>query len=83
MTHELKTWPEYYQLVESGLKRFEIRKDDRHFRDGDRLHLREWDAVGGYSGRECTVSVDYVFRGGGTMGLHAQYVIMSISRLYE
>lgn len=83
MIHYLKTWPEYYQLVETGEKRFELRNNDRHFAVGDQLHLQEWDAVSGYSGRECTVSVDYVFRGPEKMGLKDGFVIMSISRIYD
>lgn len=33
--HRLKTWPEFFDDVKSGRKRFEIRKSDRDFRVGD------------------------------------------------
>lgn len=79
MTHELKTWPEYYKLVKSGRKKFEIRKNDRHFKDDDTLILQEWDPLNGYSGDECKFNVDYVFRGPEKMGLKEGYVIMSIT----
>lgn len=38
-THELKTWPKYFEAVRTGVKTFEIRKDDRdeRFKVGDRL----------------------------------------------
>lgn len=41
-THELKCWPQYFRYVAEGLKNFEIRKNDREFKVGDRLTLREF-----------------------------------------
>ena len=42
MIHELKILTEYFEAVASGRKRFEIRKNDRDYKVGDRLYLREW-----------------------------------------
>jgi len=41
-THDLKCWPGPFAAVASGLKTFEIRKDDRPYAVGDTLILREW-----------------------------------------
>jgi hypothetical protein len=93
-THELKTWPEFFKQIRNGQKRFELRLNDRDFRVGDQLLLREWvpenrpDLVppAGYTGRELLVRVDYIMDAKDAIGLDpnsdwpilADYVIMSI-----
>jgi Domain of unknown function (DUF3850) len=42
LAHDLKTWPRFFEAVASGAKPFEWRKDDRDYRVGDILNLREW-----------------------------------------
>lgn len=65
-THDLKIWPEFFVALGGvGLgrprKTFEIRKNDRNFRVGDTLLLREWDPkTREYSGRVQVVYVRYV-----------------------
>ena len=41
-THLLKISPNFFCDVESGVKRFEIRKNDRDFRVGDFVVLQEF-----------------------------------------
>jgi hypothetical protein len=38
--HILRTWPIYYDRIASGEKRFEVRKNDRDFKEGDMVTLR-------------------------------------------
>lgn len=79
-THFLKTWPEHFEAVMSGAKRFELRVNDRDFRVGDRLELTEFDPGldGGFTGRECDVDVIHILHGG-AFGLPDGHVIMSIA----
>lgn len=41
MKHYLKCYGQYYEAVASGIKTFEIRKNDRNFQVGDRIVLCE------------------------------------------
>lgn len=59
--HELKCWPAYFDQVLSGEKNFEVRWDDRGFRVGDHLLLREWDPhTLEYSGRAMRIAIRFV-----------------------
>lgn len=55
MIHELKILPEHFEPVISGLKSAEVRKNDRDYKVGDYLRLKEWDALSepftGFTGR--------------------------------
>jgi hypothetical protein len=77
VTHDLKCWPEVYAAVVSGVKRFEIRQDDRGYRVGDALHLREWSPDTGYTGRSGHYTVTIIVAG---WGLPEGLVVMGIER---
>lgn len=60
-THELKAWPEFFLAVVSGEKRCEIRLNDRGYKVGDRLRLREYSTMKeAYTGLETWVRVTHV-----------------------
>lgn len=60
--HDLKCWPEYFKDIESGVKTFDYRVDDRGFRIGDLLFLREWcPKKEEYTGRKVVRFVTYIF----------------------
>ncbi len=69
MIHELKCWPEPFELIRLGIKRFEVRVDDRNYSGGDVLVLREWDPESrGGMGRKMRLHVLHIVskkRGGG------------------
>lgn len=78
--HELKCWPTFFGDVLSGVKPFEVRRDDRDFRVGDDLWLREWDALDGYSGREMVKRVTYVLLGD-QFGIEVGYCVLGLGAL--
>jgi ParB family chromosome partitioning protein len=78
MEHELKTWPDMFQATYDGIKTAEFRKNDRDFKDGDILELREFDPVlNSYSGRVLTARVMNIVYGG-SFGIPDGYCMMSI-----
>lgn len=61
MKHELKCWPEFYDAVASGVKTFEIRKNDRGYQVGDTLLLHRYDPQKQeYTGESITRTVTYI-----------------------
>jgi hypothetical protein len=63
--HFLKTWPEFYDAVESREKTFEFRQeDDRVFSVGDTLTLQKFNPINKvYMGHELSKKVTYLLRG--------------------
>lgn len=53
MIHALKTETSYFNASAEGVKRFEVRKNDRPYAPGDYVALNEWNGEG-YTGR-CTL----------------------------
>lgn len=77
--HELKVWGDFFEPLWSGDKRFELRKDDRGYKVGDTLMLREWSKQNGYSGRWIRTEVTYILNG--LPWLQTGYVCMSINEI--
>ncbi|MFA6190121.1 MAG: DUF3850 domain-containing protein [Candidatus Staskawiczbacteria bacterium] len=56
-----KCWPEYFEKVISGEKRFELRLADFDVQKGDTLILEEWNPkTKQYTGRKIEKKVDFV-----------------------
>lgn len=45
--HILKSWPEFFEPIRSGMRSFDLRQDDRHYHAGDTVVLREWEPCRG------------------------------------
>ncbi len=58
---EKKIFPQYFEAILSGKKKFELRLNDFVIKEGDILLLKEWDPVTKtYTGREVEKEVGYV-----------------------
>lgn len=76
--HELKSWPVVFQQVVEGVKTDEFRVNDRGFRTGDILILKEWDISDeAYTGRSVLVTVTCITYGP-AFGIPEGYCVMSI-----
>lgn len=76
MVHELKIKSKYFKSVVDGDKTFEVRFNDRDYKEGDILILKEFDGEQ-YTGRVCHKFVKYIldyFPEGLRMG----YVVLGI-----
>ena len=89
VTHELKTWPVYWDAIARGDKTFDVRRDDRGFQKGDVLKLWKFDPDKGYVrdqknrdgyvlGRQITFILT-----GGQFGIEPGYVVMGFSNIDE
>lgn len=71
--HYLEINPESYEALVSGVKKFEIRMNDRNYKVGDKLILKEFDGeklTGRWTERVVTYMTDYEQKEG--------YVVMSL-----
>lgn len=81
--HELKVWPAYFKALDERTKRFEVRKNDRDFKVGDVLWLREYDwnkdiIADRYTGRYMYLEITYILPGG-QFGIEPGHVVMGLS----
>ena len=80
MTHDLKTLPEYFAAVESGVKNFEVRRNDRNYQVGDKLELYNSVSENFYGAEFVERWVTYVLPGG-QFGIEPGFVVMGLSEV--
>lgn len=91
--HELKIWPDSFAALVAGDKKAEFRENDRDFRVGDVLVLKEWvprryaltkrmeteSYIDHYTGDELRATVTHILDGlTNNFGVPPGYVVMSI-----
>ena len=84
--HKLKLSADYYDDSASGVKTFEIRKNDRNFKVGDILELREWvwsalEGKGAYTGNVHWKIITYILED--EAFLKEGYVCIAVSPIAE
>jgi len=79
--HELKTINPFFEDVWNGLKDFEVRKNDRNFKVGDRLKLVEHGNYKRSIPRYIIKDVKYILNGG-QYGISSDYVILGLKDVY-
>lgn len=57
--HHLKILPEHFEPVWRGIKRAELRINDRNYQQGDIIHLNEWNGHF-FTGRHETREISHV-----------------------
>lgn len=88
--HELKILPQYFNEVKYKKKSFELRKNDRDFKVGDILILKEFNpnkeyetiedgVYSNFSGKKVLRQVIYILKN--TEGLNNNYVILGIKSI--
>lgn len=78
--HDLKIEPEFYERVLQRKKRFEVRKYDRNFKEGDILMLNEYQgATKSFTGRKILVLAGKIYRDEVKFALKEKYCLIEIN----
>ncbi len=81
MNHELKIYPEHFKDVMLGIKKVEVRLNDRNYQESDILILNEYDPkTSRYTGEQTIQRVNHIVKD--IEGLNADYVILQIVKTY-
>ncbi|WP_369198205.1 DUF3850 domain-containing protein [Mycobacterium marseillense] len=83
-THELKSWSRFFRPIVAGERTHELRRNDRDYRVGDRLLLREYDPDAEcYTGSSCEAAITSITSrdvpcAASDQGLNPEFCILSI-----
>ena len=63
MTIHKKIWPEYFNAIAAGKKKYDLRLNDFEIQEGDTLVLEEWDPkTEEYTGRKMEKKAAHVWK---------------------
>ena len=80
MEDQLKIIPKYFKEIVDGNKNFEVRKNDRNYKIGDTLILKEYDPIKkNFTGNYAKATVMYILKDKDfPIGIKEGYCIMGI-----
>lgn len=78
--HELKVKQPFYDDLFFERKNFEVRKNDREYKVGDILHLKEYPTEDYPKRKGLLRKVIYILDGG-QYGLDSEYVVMGLKKV--
>lgn len=82
--HDLKCHPHFFAAIVEGKKTFEIRRNDRAYRVGDTMTLKEYDPSLGHTGKETgPFDVVYLMTAEDFPAILPGFVIMGLGGLPE
>ena len=87
--HEVKCWPEFFKDIWNRKKRFELRRNDRNYKVGDKLRIKEYNPseVGNeYTGLETCNNITYILGNKNDcekFGLMPGFVILGIDQTFR
>ena len=87
-SHDLKSWPQFFRPIANRVRTHELRRNDRDFRVGDVVLLREWDPeTERYTGARCEVVVSSITSqevpcAASDEGLRPDFCILSVRVLH-
>lgn len=81
MMHQLKIEPQFFEPLRTGLKRCELRKNDRNYAVDDLLIISEFilNPYPQYTGRVLAMRITHIVEGG-CYGLESGWVCLSVWR---
>lgn len=74
--HDIKIHEQFFDDVQSGAKKSELRHDDRNYKTGDMLMIREYNPlIDSYTERVIMAVITHIYRG---PNLPNDYAILSL-----
>lgn len=82
-THTLKEWPDHFKELVLSERDFEMRRDDRGYKTGDFVVIREYVPIGEsghFTGRQVQRQIERVYHPDDLPGIMPGFVALQLSK---